>query len=324
MSLAPVVLTSGDPAGVGPEISELAWSILKETGRPFVFIGDCTHLPGTVPSQMISSLANAAEIFPDALPVLHRDFKSERRPGMPDKAHAASIIEVIETGVDLVRTGEAAALCTNPINKKALKDGADFAFPGHTEFLAELGGAKRAVMMLVGGGLRVIPTTIHIALRDVPASLTPDLIEDTIRITAHALNQDFGIDAPRLAVAGLNPHAGEGGAMGAEERDMLGPLLDQMEGAFTLVGPLSADTMFHEQARKTYDAAICMYHDQALIPIKTLAFDTGVNVTLGLPFVRTSPDHGTAFDIAGTGKASPASFVEALKLAHDFAAMRAK
>jgi 4-hydroxythreonine-4-phosphate dehydrogenase len=209
------------------------------------------------------------------------------------------------------------------LHKKALKDGAGFAFPGHTEFLAHLAGVAHVVMMLASPKLRVVPVTIHIAVKDVPTALTPDLLEATIRITEAGLRRDFGIASPRLAVAGLNPHAGEGGAMGTEEITMIAPLLDRLRAeGFDLRGPASADTMFHARAREGYDVAICMYHDQALIPIKTLDFDGGVNVTLGLPFIRTSPDHGTAFDIAGKGIARPDSLIAALRLAAEMAQAR--
>ena len=217
----------------------------------------------------------------------------------------------------------ASALCTNPIHKKALKDGAGFAFPGHTEYLAHLSGAARPVMMLAAPALRVVPVTIHIPLAEVPAALTPALLEETLRITHAGLVADFGIAAPRIAVAGLNPHAGEGGAMGEEERTVIEPVLARLRAeGMALSGPLPADTMFHPAARARYDAAVCMYHDQALIPIKTVDFDGGVNVTLGLDFVRTSPDHGTAYDIAGTGTANPASLIAALGMARDMAAAR--
>jgi len=233
------------------------------------------------------------------------------------------VIEVIARGVDLVTRGAASALTTAPIHKKALKDGAGFRFPGHTEYLAHLAGVDRVVMMLACPDLRVVPVTIHISLAEVPAALTPALMTDTIRITHAALIRDFGIPAPRLAVAGLNPHAGEGGAMGREEIELIGPVLDALRAeGMAIRGPLSADTMFHAGARAGYDAALAMYHDQALIPIKTIDFAGGVNVTLGLPFVRTSPDHGTAFDIAGTGRADPASLIAALELARDMARMR--
>jgi 4-hydroxythreonine-4-phosphate dehydrogenase len=226
------------------------------------------------------------------------------------------VVRSIERAVAFAQSGAAAAVVTNPINKKALRDGAGFAFPGHTEFLAHLGGVARAAMMLACDALRVVPVTIHIPLAEVPEALTAALLTDTILITHAALRRDFGLTAARLAVAGLNPHAGEGGAMGREEIEMIIPVLDALRAeGLDIAGPLSADTMFHPAARARYDAAICMYHDQALIPIKTLDFAGGVNITLGLPFIRTSPDHGTAFDIAGQGIADPSSLIAALKMA---------
>ena len=235
------------------------------------------------------------------------------------------MVSAIEWGVALVQTGAAAALTTGPIHKKALIDGAGFAYPGHTEFLAALAGVERVVMMLACPELRVVPATIHIPLADVPGALTAETLEETIRITHAALIRDFGLAAPRIAVAGLNPHAGEGGAIGREEIDVIAPVLEALraEGK-TLDGPLSADTMFHGAARAGYDAAIAMYHDQALIPIKTIDFAGGVNVTLGLPFVRTSPDHGTAFDIAGKGLADPTSMIAAIRMAARMGAARAR
>ena len=245
-------------------------------------------------------------------------------PGMPDPAQAAGVIAAIARGVALVQDGVASALCTAPIHKKALKDGAGFAFPGHTEYLAHLAGARRVVMMLACDALRVVPATIHIPLSEVPGALTPGLLEDTLRITRAALIRDFALPAPRLAVAGLNPHAGEGGAMGREEIQLIAPVLERLRAeGLEIAGPLSADTMFHAGARAHYDAAVAMYHDQALIPIKTLDFSGGVNVTLGLPFIRTSPDHGTAFDIAGQGKADATSMIAALRMARDMARARA-
>ena len=235
---------------------------------------------------------------------------------MPQPAQAQAVIDVIARAVDMAQTGAVSAVCTLPIHKQALQDGAGFAFPGHTEYLAHLARVPEVVMMLASDQLRVVPATIHIPLAEVPAALTPELLEARIRITHAALIAQFGLPAPRLAVAGLNPHAGEGGKIGREEIEVIVPVLDRLRGeGMDLRGPLSADTMFHAAARSRYDAAICMYHDQALIPIKTLDFDRGVNVTLGLPFLRTSPDHGTAFDIAGTGSANPASTIEALRLA---------
>ena len=234
------------------------------------------------------------------------------------------VIDVIARAVDLVNTGQAGALCTAPIHKKALIAGAGFQYPGHTEYLGALAGQNtRAVMMLASDALRVVPTTIHIPLTDVPDHLTASLLTDTLLITHAALRRDFGIQKPRIAVAGLNPHAGEDGKMGVEEIEMSSPVLDALRAqGMQIIGPLSADTMFHAGARKNYDVAVCMYHDQALIPIKTLDFAGGVNVTLGLPFIRTSPDHGTAFDIAGKGLSNPTSTIEALRLAARMAAAR--
>ena len=317
MSVRPIILTSGDPSGIGPEIAAKAWA----AGERFVWLGDPRHLPDGVDWVEVTSLADP--LPPGAMPVLRHDFAGPALPGQPDPANAAGVISVIERAVALVIAGKASAICTAPIQKKALKDGAGFAFPGHTEFLAHLAGVDRVVMMLACPELRVVPVTIHIALAKVPAALTETLLEETIRITHAGLRQDFGIAAPRLAVAGLNPHAGEGGAMGWEDERMIRPLVARLAAeGMAIRGPLSADTMFHASARKGYDAAICMYHDQALIPIKTIDFAGGVNVTLGLPFVRTSPDHGTAYDIAGRGVADPASLIAALRMARDMAARR--
>ncbi|MGH1353506.1 MAG: 4-hydroxythreonine-4-phosphate dehydrogenase PdxA [Thalassovita sp.] len=318
----PVALSCGEPAGVGPEIAAAAWDKLRES-LPFFYIGDARHLPDGTPYQVISDPSQAVHAAKTGLPVLDHPFPAKAIPGQPDPANAQGVIDVIARGVELVRGGHAAALTTAPIHKKALKDGANFAYPGHTEYLAALGGVDRVVMMLACSQLRVVPTTIHDAIADVPALLTADLLEQTIRITHAALIRDFGLATPRLAVAGLNPHAGEGGAMGSEEITLITPVLDALRAeGMHIAGPSSADTMFHAAARARYDAAICMYHDQALIPIKTLDFAGGVNVTLGLPFIRTSPDHGTAFDIAGTGRADPNSLIEALKLASEMAQAR--
>ena len=257
------------------------------------------------------------------LPVLAREFARPAVTAVPVPENAAGVIASIETAVELVQSGQASAVCTNPINKKALKDGSDFAHPGHTEFLAALAGVDQVVMMLACDELKVVPATIHIPLSEVPHALTETLLEQSIRITRDGLIRDFGIPNPRLAVMGLNPHAGEGGAMGREELEMIVPLLDRLRGqGMLLSGPHPADTAFHAAARAKYDAAIAMYHDQALIPIKTLDFAGGVNVTLGLPFIRTSPDHGTAFDIAGKGVADPTSLIAALRLAQTMARAR--
>ncbi|MCA3510900.1 MAG: 4-hydroxythreonine-4-phosphate dehydrogenase PdxA [Rhodobacter sp.] len=319
---APVVLTCGEPAGIGPETAVAARRRLGAS-VPFFWIGDPRHLPAGADWQAITAPDQAPALPAGVLPVLVHEFPAAARPGHPDPANAADVVAVIARAAGLVQSGAASALCTAPIHKKALMDGAGFAFPGHTEFLAHLAGVGRVVMMLVCPGLRVVPATIHIPLADVARSLTAQLLEDTIRLTHAGLIRDFGIPAPRLAVAGLNPHAGEGGAMGREEIELIIPVLDDLRaGGFLLDGPKPADTMFHAAARARYDAAIAMYHDQALIPVKTIDFAGGVNVTLGLPFIRTSPDHGTALDIAGQGRADASSLVAALRLAADMAVAR--
>lgn len=326
---APVALTLGDPSGIGGEIALKAWESLRER-LAFFLIGDVAHMGQIgarlgVPVQAIDAPGCARAAMASGLPVLPHPMPAPAEPGRPDPANAAAVIAIIARGVELVRSGAASALCTNPIHKKALKDGAGFAFPGHTEYLAHLSGAARPVMMLASPALRVVPVTIHIPLADVPAAMTPALLEETLRLTHAGLVADFGITAPRIAVAGLNPHAGEGGAMGEEERTVIEPVIARLRAeGMAIAGPLPADTMFHPAARARYDVAVCMYHDQALIPIKTVDFDGGVNVTLGLDFVRTSPDHGTAYDIAGSGAASPTSLIAALGLARDMAAARAR
>ncbi|WP_323782347.1 4-hydroxythreonine-4-phosphate dehydrogenase PdxA [Thalassovita sp.] len=321
---APIALSCGEPAGVGPEIALHAWDVLGDS-LPFFYIGDQRHLPDTAPVVIIDSPEDAIAASRRGVPVLRHDFPAAARPGQPDPENAQGVIDVIARGVELTQSGAASALCTLPIHKKALKDGADFAYPGHTEFLAALANVDRVVMMLASDALRVVPTTIHIAINEVPKQLTADLLTETIRITDAALRRDFGLSSPRLAVAGLNPHAGEGGTMGREEIELINPVLDRLRAeGLHLDGPKSADTMFHAAARSHYDAAICMYHDQALIPIKTIDFAGGVNVTLGLPFIRTSPDHGTAFDIAGKGLADPTSTIAALKLANKMASNRTR
>ena len=320
---AAIALTCGEPAGVGPELAVAARQALGDS-LPLFWIGDPRHLPKGADFTIIDSPALAATVAPRSLPVLRHDFASEAQFGQPQPEHAKDVIAVIERAVALVQSGQAGGVCTAPIHKKALKDGAGFAFPGHTEFLAHLAGGVPVVMMLASPLLRVVPVTIHIALADVAQALTPDLLEQTLRITQAGLQRDFGLKHPRIAVAGLNPHAGEGGAMGHEEIALIAPVLDRLRAqGMDLIGPASADTLFHARARAGYDVAVCMYHDQALIPIKTLDFDGGVNVTLGLPFVRTSPDHGTAFDIAGKGLAKPDSLIAALRLAAEMAQARA-
>ncbi len=324
----PLALTMGDPAGIGPDIALKAWSSRRKNPvPPFALIADpvliarrAAELSCDVVVTEIETPHQAAETFSEALPVLPvskpvRSFDVQQ----PAPENAPSVIAAIEMGVDLVLAGKASALVTNPMSK-AVVAAAGFGFRGHTDHLGALahrhGLNATPVMMLCGGGLRAVPVTVHIALREVPEALTAERIIEAGIITYRALIEDFGIAEPRLALTGLNPHAGEDGTMGTEERDIIDPAIAALanEGIDAL-GPLPADTAFHAEARARYDAILAMYHDQALIPVKTLAFDEGVNVTLGLPFVRTSPDHGTAFDIAGTGKARPDSLIAALKLA---------
>ncbi len=323
----PLAVTPGDPAGVGAEIAIAAWRRRADLSA-FFLIDDPARiagLSGDVPVALIETPGEAAAAFPDALPVLQHHFTAPVVPGQPEPRNAAAVIDAIDRAVGFAQAGQAAGVVTNPINKKVLYDGAGFGWPGHTEYLAHLGGVPRTVMMLAAPGLRVVPVTIHIPLGDVPAALTGELIIETARTTAEGLRRDLGITSPRLAVAGLNPHAGEGGAMGREEIDVIIPALEELRaGGLNVAGPLPADTMFHPAARARYDVALTMYHDQGLVPIKTLDFARGVNVTLGLPFVRTSPDHGTAYDIAGTGQADPSSLIEALKMAGAMARARGR
>ncbi|WP_341366272.1 4-hydroxythreonine-4-phosphate dehydrogenase PdxA [Yoonia sp. BS5-3] len=319
--MKPIAISCGEPAGIGPEIAVAAWQALRDS-HDTVWIGDPRHLPAGTDFQIITQMDEARRAT--SFPVLAQDFGSPATAGTANPAHAQGVIDAIATGVDLVQSGQASALCTAPIHKAALIDGANFAYPGHTEYLAALAGVERVVMMLACDALRVVPTTIHIPLDQVATKLTASLLTDTLLITHSALKRQFGIAKPRIAVAGLNPHAGEDGKMGTQEGTLIGPVLDALrhEG-MDISGPLSADTMFHAGARARYDVAVCMYHDQALIPIKTLDFSGGVNVTLGLPFIRTSPDHGTAFDIAGQGKADASSMIAAIKMAGQMAMAQA-
>lgn len=314
----PLALTMGDPAGIGPEITLAAWSA-RRSGHPFVVLGDPALYPGCQP---ITLAAQAASVFAQALPVLPIALVAPALAGRPDPANAPATIAAIELATRLTEAGETAAIVTNPIAKSVLY-GAGFKHPGHTEFLAELTGAPLPVMMLASKLLRVVPITIHVSLRQAIADLTTEIIITTARITHAALRRDFGIMAPRLAFAGLNPHAGEAGAMGDEEIRIIRPAMDILaEEGLTVLGPIPPDTMFTPRARQGYDVAMCMYHDQGLIPLKTLDMDGGVNVTLGLPIIRTSPDHGTAFDIAGKGIADPSSLIAALDFAADLAARK--
>lgn len=332
----PLAVTMGDPAGIGPEIVIKAHARRADRGlAPFVVYGcprtlfDRARLLGIdSPLAEVSSPAEAAQHFASALPVLSIPVARDSKPGQPLTENAMGTISAIEQAVRAVVAGDASAVVTAPIAKSVLY-AAGFVHPGHTEFLATLAGTlvpgkrHRPVMMLASDLLRVVPATIHVPLSDVPRALTKRLLYETISITWRSLKSDFGISEPRVAVAALNPHAGEGGTIGREDIDLIAPAIEELrrEG-LAVSGPHSADTLFHEAARKTYDAAVCMYHDQALIPIKTLSFDTGVNITLGLPFVRTSPDHGTAFDIAAKGIASPESMIAAIRMAHDLAERR--
>ncbi|MFK5981069.1 MAG: 4-hydroxythreonine-4-phosphate dehydrogenase PdxA [Rhizobiaceae bacterium] len=331
MSIAPIAVSIGEPAGIGPDIILSAWLQRKSASLPqFVVIGDKVLLEeraatlGFGLELMLETVSsdNFNSLNSNALPVLQLTNNMKATAGHSHSDDAHGVIEAINIGVALARDGHASALVTCPINKKALYD-AGFSHPGHTEYLAELcggGSTTRPVMMLTGPSLRTIPVTIHIPLSDVPKTLTAEIIIESGKIAADDLRQRFGIENPRLAVSGLNPHAGEEGSMGREEIEIITPAIEALKGlGINAVGPLPADTMFHANARKNYDVALCMYHDQALIPSKTLAFDEGVNITLGLPIIRTSPDHGTAYDIAGTGNANPQSFMEALKMAAQMA-----
>jgi 4-hydroxythreonine-4-phosphate dehydrogenase len=331
----PLALSVGDPSGIGPEIAVMSWLRRTQAGVPaFYLLADPRLIDARAREAGLEisieevDPPQAERVFRNALPVVPLNASFLDTPGRPDPANAVGVIEAIDRAVAGSLSGEAAGVVTCPISKKTLYD-AGFGFPGHTEYLAHLaerhaGNKAMPVMMLAGPDLRTIPVTIHIPLSDVSLQLTTDLIVKTGRIAAADLRNRFGIDRPRLAVAGLNPHAGESGSIGTEDDRIVAPavtaLCDEGIDAF---GPLPADTMFHPQARAGYDVAVCMYHDQALIPAKTLAFDQAVNVTLGLPFIRTSPDHGTAFGIAGKGTARPDSLIAALKLAR-FLADRSK
>jgi 4-hydroxythreonine-4-phosphate dehydrogenase len=301
----------GEPGGIGPEIAIAAFHQLngKIDARPLKLVGD-------------PNVFRACGAVPDNALVESHAVAVPRAPGIADPANTHAVVDAIDEAVALARNGVGAAVVTAPIHKASLMQGG-FEHAGHTEYLAEITGADRAVMMLVGGNLRVVPLTVHVPVSEVPPAITKEVIVDTGEIVLRALRHDFGIPKPRLAVSGLNPHAGEDGELGTEERDTIVPSVEALRGTgYEILGPLSADTMFHEQARARYDAALCMYHDQALIPLKTLAFWEGVNVTLGLSIIRTSPDHGTALDIAGKGTADPRSMIAAIRLAAQMADAR--
>ncbi len=329
----PLALTLGEPAGIGPDITIAAWQRRQELKLPaFYLLGDAAFVAARAKALGADieiaevDCAEAPAAFADRLPVVATGERATAAPGRPDGSSAKTALASIRQAVDDVRAGRAAAVVTNPIAKSVLYR-AGFRHPGHTEFLAELaaenGRAPQPVMMLWSPRLAVVPVTIHVSLRDALDQLSSELIVATVRIVAAELKSRFGIARPRSAVSGLNPHAGEDGSLGHEEQTIVMPAIKVLRNeGIEARGPLPADTMFHDAARATYDCAVCMYHDQALIPIKTVAFDDAVNVTLGLPFIRTSPDHGTAFDIAGTGKANPASLIAALELASRMAATK--
>ena len=329
----PLALTSGEPAGIGPDITIKAWLRRDELKLPaFYLVGDRDSVgkraEGLGLKVKIADVRpeDAVAAFADALPVVATRHAATARPGQPDDSSAAAALASIRQAVADVATGRASAVVTNPIAKSVLYR-AGFRHPGHTEFLAELatsgGRTPQPVMMLWSPTLAVVPVTIHLSLREAIAQLSSELIVSTARIAVADLKARFGLAHPRLAVSGLNPHAGEDGSLGLEDQTIVAPAIEILRNeGIDARGPLPADTMFHAAARKTYDCAICMYHDQALIPIKTIAFEDAVNVTLGLPFIRTSPDHGTAFDIAGSGRANPSSLIAALRLADRMAAAR--
>ncbi len=328
---APLILTPGEPGGIGPEITAKAWYELRhQPAFCFALIGDAAFMEARANAaglpcrtQIIESMSEAAAVFEHALPVLQSDIGSEAKTGSFTSETSNWVTGAITQAVDRCLTHEASGMVTNPIQKEALY-GAGFKFQGHTDFLAHLckkrGHAANDVMMLVGKGLRAVPITVHIALKDVARKLTQSSIEQQAEIVHHALRRNFGISHPRLAATGLNPHAGENGAMGREEIDIIIPALEALRTrGINIKGPLPADTAFFPEERETYDAILCMYHDQALIPVKTLDFHGGVNVTLGLPIIRTSPDHGTALALAGTGKANAESLIAAIRLAANMA-----
>lgn len=321
----------GDPAGIGGEITLRAWQGCRDNDRPFYVIDDPDRLrtlAGDIqldcPVEIISDPSQAGSVFQKALPVMEHRLYFPPKPGKPEPANAVCVIGSIERAVSDARAGHAAGVVTNPINKQALYEGADFPFPGHTEFLGHLAGVERTVMMLASPMLKVVPVTIHIPLREACDHLSTERIVETAKILSADLTKQFGLKEPRIAVSGLNPHAGEGGAMGHEEIEVIVPAIKALNAlGVAATGPWPADTMFHAKAREQYDVALCMYHDQALIPLKALDFVHGVNVTLGLPFIRTSPDHGTAYNIAGQGKADPRSLIEAVRVAGEMATFHA-
>jgi len=309
----PLAVTSGDPAGIGIEVFLAAQEEIGEE-IPIVWFGDSQHLPR---EKLFTSWSpEKPKKLAPGLNLYQIDFKNPAEPGNGDPGNALGVINAIKTATNFAKEGKISGLCTAPINKKILKEGANFNFSGHTEYLAHLCGVKNAVMMLSCPQLRVVPLTIHIPISDVVKNITKSLFERTVEIIHSSLILDFGIKNPKISVAGLNPHASEGGSIGNDDIEYIGPWITQLQSeGISISGPNPADTMFHFNARSQYDVALCMYHDQALIPLKTLDFYGGTNITLGLPIVRTSPDHGTAFDIAGQGIANKKSMVEAIRAA---------
>lgn len=323
----PLALTMGEPAGIGPEITFKAWSAREAVSLPVFFVvGDPAlyHALGA-PVRVIEDAADTVEAFPHALPVLPVRLAERAEPGHLLSANARAVLAAIDLACDLAMSGTAAGLVTNPIHKGTLYE-AGLKLPGHTEYLAARTGTAHVAMMLSCPGLRVVPATVHLALKDAAAALSVASVTEQGSILVRALRDDFGIARPRIAVAALNPHGGEGGHLGREEIDIIAPAIDAIrarESYAEIWGPSPADTLFHAAARARYDAVLCMYHDQALIPLKTIDFEHGVNTTLGLPIIRTSPDHGTALDIAGRGVAHPGSLVAALQAAGEMARRRA-
>lgn len=325
----PLAIAMGDSAGIGPEITAKAWSARAlHSLAPFFAVGDPRAVAKVWdgPLARISDPAEAADAFADALPIISTGDAGEVVPGTPDVDSARCALQALEMATGLTKSGAASALVTGPVSKAQLYR-IGFTYPGQTEFVAERCGvaSDNTVMMLAGPTLRVVPITVHVPLAEVPHLISTELIVAKARVTARGLHRNFGIERPRLAFAGLNPHAGESGAIGREEIDTLAPALEQLRAeGVDAIGPFAADTMFHARARAGYDAALCLYHDQALIPIKTLHFDDGVNTTLGLPIVRTSPDHGTAFGIAGRDEANPGAMIAAIRMAAAQAERRAE
>ena len=315
----PVIITCGDPSGVGPEVAVSAWKALKEE-IPLCLIIDPQFLPNDIHFKIFSEPPNSRDIEKNTLTVIKQTFGDSRVAGKPNLNHAKAIIKVVELAVQFAKSGKCSAICTMPISKSILKDGANFPFPGHTEYLAHLDESRNFAMMLVNRYLKVVPATIHIPIKDITKYLNAEKIEKIIKTTHQELVNRFSISHPHIWISGLNPHAGENGTIGDEEKEFISPVIKKLQSeGYNLFGPISADTMFYEKKRRKFDAAICMYHDQALIPIKTLDFHTSVNLTIGLSFIRTSPDHGTAFDIAGKNLANPTSAIEAIKLAWNLA-----